>query len=168
MAEYLDQEQLLPFLVVEEHRRRAQQRGQTILITPWPPCPTCEGRIDQLTLADDFPTLDRIMTAHPCGHTHRIASDDLQGVDDWAYRQVDAEENRALTESPPPPSRDANIAIHLGSTLPDGGIQQTQIGTVTVSLGPNGIEPAEFNRSLGDLLIAAGEHLRRVDIPKVV
>lgn len=59
----------------------------------------------------------------------------------------------------------ASIAIYLGSTLPDGDVLQTQIGTVTVDLGPGGIDQADFNRSLGDLLIAAREHLRGLAAP---
>lgn len=165
MAEPLTDEQLLPFLIAEEHRRRQQQRGQTHLLIPWPNCPTCGNHIDRLTFADDFPTLDRLMTVHPCGHTNRIASESLDGVYDWVYRQVDAEENRAVGERPAVAAPTATIAIYLGSTLSDGEIQQTQIGTVNVDLGPGGIGQADFNRNLGNLLIAAGEHLRGLAAP---
>ncbi len=157
MTQTIPAGQLWPFLVAEEHRRRQQQRGQTIILTPWPPCPTCGENIDRLTLADDLPTLDRLMTVQPCGHGWRIASESLDGVYDRVYRHVDAEENRVAGERL---AAVGSIAIHLGSSHPDGEIQQTQIGTVTVNLGPNGVQQAEFNRSLGDLLIAAGEHLR--------
>lgn len=159
MADTLTSEQLLPFLVAEEHRRRQQHRGQSILLTPWPPCPTCGDHIERLTLADDFPTLDRLMTAHPCGHTKRISAVSLDGIFDEVSRQVDAEENRPVDERP---AASATFAIHLGSSLPDGDVQQTQIGTVTVDLGPDGIDQADFNRSLGDLLVTAGEHLRSI------
>lgn len=159
MAETLTLEQLLPFLVAEEHRRRQQQRGQTILLAPWPPCPTCGDHIERLTFADDFPTLDRLMTARPCGHTKRIASESLDGIHDWVSRQVDAEENQPVERLAAPT---ATIAIYLGSSLPTGNVQQTQIGTVSVDLGPDGIDQADFNRSLGDLLVAAGEHLRSI------
>jgi transcription elongation factor Elf1 len=126
MAETLTREQLLPFLVAEEHRRRQQQRGQTILITSYSSCPDCGGPADSITSEHDLCSLvvGQDVVISPCGHRFFIPEHLLIETVDEVQRIVDAEENnRAASPRVEPPMEQPTAAvieiIERGATTDD-------------------------------------------------
>lgn len=63
---------LLAWAVVLTHRARRERDGVTVLLLPYPPCPTCGEEVhgaEQVTLVDRM--ADNIRLAmQPCGHAH--------------------------------------------------------------------------------------------------
>lgn len=71
--------ELLAWAVIIETRREQQQAGITILLLPFPPCPTCRQPVNEaatwweLEPYADSGTID----LQPCGHVHEFTFDDV-------------------------------------------------------------------------------------------
>lgn len=76
-AQPLTDADLLVWAVVLTHRSRQQRDGISILLLPYPPCPTCGEDVhgaEQATLVDRMTDNIRL-TMQPCGHVHTASED---------------------------------------------------------------------------------------------
>jgi hypothetical protein len=130
----LTDEQLLPWLVAEEHRGRQQQRGHTTLHQPWPGCPTCQTAVTEVIGRDRTPVTDPnghvTLAFGPCGHHFYVSYAAILRLQDQAHALVDRQENRAADEPPDvAPLRD-QIATALVGRLKTAPPAPTYPGTI--------------------------------------
>ena len=73
---------LLAWAVVIEHRAQQQRNGITILLLPYPPCPTCgETVLDVESWRSFERDLDtQWMIMQPCEHTYTVTDRDIQRI----------------------------------------------------------------------------------------
>ncbi|MET9445329.1 hypothetical protein [Streptomyces sp. NPDC006610] len=78
---------VLAWSVVLTHRERQKRDGITILLLPYPPCPTCGGPVyeaEQVTI--DRPARlasDIRLTMRPCGHVHATTDEHVRRL--WLH-----------------------------------------------------------------------------------
>lgn len=73
---------LLAWSVVLAYRGLQQRRGITILLLPFPPCPTCGGVVDGAlsTTVERGIEWHARLTLRPCGHIHTATDDGMHRV----------------------------------------------------------------------------------------
>jgi hypothetical protein len=73
---------LLAWSVVLAYRGLQQKRGITILLLPFPPCPTCGGVVDGAvsTTVERGIEWHASLTLRPCGHVHTATDDDVHRI----------------------------------------------------------------------------------------
>jgi hypothetical protein len=118
-------EQLLPFLIADEHRRQSAHMGITDeQLLPYPHCPTCGERVEAAravavayerfarTRAADLPPW---MAFSPCGH-HFITTDEaLIRLQNQAVRIVEAQDGDYIAKTlvaPPCPAALLSLDEH--------------------------------------------------------
>lgn len=73
---------LLAWAVIGEYRQRQRREGLTILLLPFPPCPTCGEAVYDAETATVERGIDRISTINmaPCGHAYTVTDDEIERV----------------------------------------------------------------------------------------
>ncbi|MEE4419580.1 hypothetical protein [Streptomyces bugieae] len=66
---------LLTFAVIGEHRARQQRQGAIVLLFPFPPCPTCDAEVHDVSISGMPIATGQTMTLRPCLHRYRIAEE---------------------------------------------------------------------------------------------
>jgi len=91
---------LLVWAVVLGYRDRQQRDGITVLLLPFPPCPTCGETVHKAVASwvrEPFRE-DVTIDVQPCGHAHRAIQSDIERIHEHALAMLD--QIRADSERP--------------------------------------------------------------------
>lgn len=80
--------------VVLAYRGLQQKQGITILLLPFPPCPTCGGVVHGVESSTVERGIHRTatLTLRPCGHAHTATDDDIHRIHEHVGDMIDAME----------------------------------------------------------------------------
>lgn len=83
----LSDAELITWGVILERRRQQAAGGITLLLQPYPPCPTCGKIVTDAATVEDFGQGQ--LTVKPCGHDHNFNVGDVYRLSDHIAEMVD-------------------------------------------------------------------------------
>lgn len=166
----LTSERLLPVAVAMARRRRQQQRGVALLLSPLPDCPTCATAAEEVVTGElDFPHNTLRVLFRPCGHRFTVTAEMAYEVARQADVIVGEEENQLAGEH-----RDllAEYTVPAGEVQSIGQQEPPEFviqlhaddGTLIVGIRPDGsiqqgpnYQPDEAAREFWDAVTRAAQ-----------
>ncbi len=88
---------LLAWTVVLGYRDQQRRRGLTLVLLPYPPCPTCSQAVDGITTYTILDQDEERITMHPCGHAHITTTAAAIRLHDHASSMIEALESADRT-----------------------------------------------------------------------
>ena len=91
---------LLTFAVIGEHWARQQRQGFSILLFPYPPCPTCGAQVHEVGVSGMPIATGRTMRLRPCRHRYQLTEDAMLRIGQHAQDMLENLEWNGITGTP--------------------------------------------------------------------